>query len=186
MGNHYFETYIINGYSLASILLMLLPLMLKKQNDLFKTSQNFLSIFLIISVIVFVSIEATALFKEWYSGVEYSGYAFETNSDVIMLTLPTWYFTLLTLLIIVIPLNATKKLRQKKWVIISTILLINFPFLYNKLIILITSFHRDFATNSNALFDLRGFINQTLIPSIICLALSLGASVIKKRFLTQV
>ena len=185
MGNHYFETFIINGYSFASILLMILPLIVKKQKDLFKTSQNYLGIFLIICIAVFISLELTAFFKEWYNGVEYSSYSIDTSSDVTMLALPTWFLTILSLLIITIPLNSTKKLRQKKWVIILTILLINSPFLYYKFGILITNMHRDFLPSSNTLFYLPGFIDQTLIPSIICLALSLGVSGIKKRFLTH-
>ena len=185
MGNHYFETFIINGYSFASILLMILPLIVKKQKDLFKTSQNYLGIFLIICIAVFISLELTAFLKEWYNGVEYSSYSIDTSSDVKILALPTWFFTILGLLIITIPLNSTKKLRQKKWVIALTILLINFPFLYYKFGILITNLHRDYATSSSTLIYFPSFIDQTLIPTIISLGLSLAASSIKKRFLTH-
>ena len=87
MRNHYFETFIINGYSFASILLMILPLIVKKQKDLFKTSQNYLGIFLIICIAVFISLELTAFLKEWYNGVEYSSYSIDTSSDVTMLAL---------------------------------------------------------------------------------------------------
>ena len=186
MGNHYFETFIINGYSFASILLMILPLIVKKQKDLFKTSQNYLGIFLIICIAVFISLELTAFLKEWYNGVEYSSYSIDTSRDVKILALPTWFFTILGLLIITIPLNSTKNLRQKKWVIALTILLINFPFLYYKFGILITNIHRDYVTSSSSLFYFPGFIDQTLIPTMISLGLSLAASSIKKRFLTQV
>tara|TARA_Y100001934_G_C11866845_1_gene546841 strand:- start:33 stop:521 length:489 start_codon:yes stop_codon:yes gene_type:complete len=161
---------------------MLLPLILKKQKDLFKTGQNFLGIFLIISVVVFLSIEATTLFKQWYSGVEHSSYS---SIEPIGIAIPTWLITILFCLLLIIPINSTKNLRQKKWVIILTILLINSPFLYYKFGILITNMHRDFLPSSNTLFYLPGFIDQTLIPSIICLALSLGVSGIKKRFLTH-
>ena len=159
---------------------MLLPLILKKQKDLFKTGQNFLGIFLIISVVVFVSIEATTLFKEWYSGVEYSSYS---SIEPIGIAIPTWLITILFCLLLIIPINSTKNLRQKKWVIILTILLINSPFLYYKLIVLITNINLDLLSFLPLYFP--NFIDKTLIPAIICLALSLGTSGIKKRFLTH-
>ena len=182
MGNHYFETYIINGYSLASILLMLFPLIFKEHKDFFKTSQNYLGIFLIISILLFISLELKAFFQEWYSGVEYSSYSIDANVNFNMLTIPTWYFTIQILLIIAIPINLTKKLRQNKWVIILTILLINLPFLLYKLLIIIINTNRDYVSSSSSVFYLPDFINQTLIPSIICLILSFGASGIKKYF----
>lgn len=176
MADHTIELFFINGYSFAAILLVLLRKFYSAKSAFFNESINYLGGMLMMSALFFSLIEGRFWFSQWYSGVNYFDVATADNEQIYW----RWFLTVLIGIITCIPLNSSRKLRIKNWVILTSIFLINAPFIYHKLILLITNTNRDYVSSS--IIHWSFILKETILPSLIVLGTSLTLAFLRSAY----
>lgn len=172
-----FTDFAFSGY----IFVVLVALIIGKQKTIqpyVKPVLDISGVICLLGLIGYYGYWGLELILSWYNGVEYEGYAFLNR-----IAGPYWlsYWIMYLLPIVAMGLLLKKSVRVQKWMALLIVLCIRPGVWIEKVILAITSFHRDFVPSSIASYNYY-HIFEVFLYGILLVVLSLLIwSFIKKK-----